>query len=346
MTDPTFDSLASLPFPLFVSSRHDLILEHYLQPRQPMVAVNPYGEMSRRLWVRRTSARLSARSCIIYSVRLPTASRWSSPRVTCWIYSDPSHAVILRFRRTSSTSSQTKTFCLSVAGSMRTTRGAAAPAEDDPISTAILRARFHSVDEDRATFQRDYRRRSGFISRVQDTESDRLRRAEVRLELRRRWEQVKHEPTRGRAEQAADRPEVFLSYRRKDAEDARRLKNALKRHGIDVWFDECRIKAGDDWPKGDCRCHPEGRLLHGATQRTPSRGGHARGTRRSIWRSSGRSSRGSVKFIYPRSLSENARRLDALERKNIQAQHLLDLNTAAADLARDIKREFAKLNTG
>ena len=36
VADPTFAALASLPFSLFVSSRPDLVLEHYLQRRQPV----------------------------------------------------------------------------------------------------------------------------------------------------------------------------------------------------------------------------------------------------------------------------------------------------------------------
>src|SRR5881394_4482202 len=40
---------------------------------------------------------------------------------------------------------------------------------------------------------------------------------------------------------------VFLSYAREDADAARRIAEALRGAGIDVWFDESELRGGDAW---------------------------------------------------------------------------------------------------
>src|SRR5688572_32736173 len=40
---------------------------------------------------------------------------------------------------------------------------------------------------------------------------------------------------------------VFLSYAREDAEPARRIAEALRGFGIEVWFDLCELRGGDVW---------------------------------------------------------------------------------------------------
>src|SRR4051812_12145101 len=40
---------------------------------------------------------------------------------------------------------------------------------------------------------------------------------------------------------------VFLSYPREDAGAARRIAEALRSHGIEVWFDEAELRGGDAW---------------------------------------------------------------------------------------------------
>lgn len=42
-----------------------------------------------------------------------------------------------------------------------------------------------------------------------------------------------------------DRPKVFISYSRTDAEWARSFAQALKDRGVSVWFDQFEIHAGD-----------------------------------------------------------------------------------------------------
>jgi hypothetical protein len=40
---------------------------------------------------------------------------------------------------------------------------------------------------------------------------------------------------------------VFLSYARDDAAAARRLAEALRAAGLEVWFDENELRGGDSW---------------------------------------------------------------------------------------------------
>lgn len=40
---------------------------------------------------------------------------------------------------------------------------------------------------------------------------------------------------------------VFLSYAREDAGAARRIADALRSHGVEVWFDENELRGGDAW---------------------------------------------------------------------------------------------------
>ena len=40
---------------------------------------------------------------------------------------------------------------------------------------------------------------------------------------------------------------VFLSYAREDTEAARRIADALRGFGVEVWFDQSELRGGDQW---------------------------------------------------------------------------------------------------
>src|SRR5437870_3706496 len=40
---------------------------------------------------------------------------------------------------------------------------------------------------------------------------------------------------------------VFLSYAREDMDAARRIADALRNHGVEVWFDQSELRGGDAW---------------------------------------------------------------------------------------------------
>jgi TolB-like protein len=46
----------------------------------------------------------------------------------------------------------------------------------------------------------------------------------------------------------SDQPQaVFLSYAREDTDAARRIADALRSHGVEVWFDQSELRGGDAW---------------------------------------------------------------------------------------------------
>src|SRR5258708_26796801 len=40
---------------------------------------------------------------------------------------------------------------------------------------------------------------------------------------------------------------VFLSYAREDTDAARRIAEAMRAFGVDVWFDQSELRGGDAW---------------------------------------------------------------------------------------------------
>src|SRR3954454_19118538 len=40
---------------------------------------------------------------------------------------------------------------------------------------------------------------------------------------------------------------VFLSYAREDTDAARRIADALRGFGVEVWFDQSELRGGDAW---------------------------------------------------------------------------------------------------
>src|SRR2546423_11225370 len=52
-------------------------------------------------------------------------------------------------------------------------------------------------------------------------------------------------------------PAVFLSYAREDANAARRIAEALRSQGVEVWFDQNELRGGDAWDQKIRRQIPE-----------------------------------------------------------------------------------------
>ena len=46
---------------------------------------------------------------------------------------------------------------------------------------------------------------------------------------------------------AGESKAVFLSYASEDSEAARRIADALRTSGIEVWFDQSELRGGDAW---------------------------------------------------------------------------------------------------
>src|SRR3954462_4716271 len=54
-------------------------------------------------------------------------------------------------------------------------------------------------------------------------------------------------PAGGRAQMSSSGKPVFLSYASQDAEAARRICEALRAAGVEVWFDQNELVGGDAW---------------------------------------------------------------------------------------------------
>ena len=48
-------------------------------------------------------------------------------------------------------------------------------------------------------------------------------------------------------ERSAPKGAVFLSYAREDADAARRIADALRSQGVEVWFDQAELRGGEAW---------------------------------------------------------------------------------------------------
>lgn len=141
--------------------------------------------------------------------------------------------------------------------------------------------------------------------------------------------------------ESADRPKAFVSYVKEDKEFAEQLVSELEGNGIETWIDVQGLRRGDNWERALQDAIKEVDFFIVLLSRH-IRDGVISYVHREVdealkWQSM----RGAVKFIYPVQIDEEAGRLDALDRENIQASDLK--KEGVVDLAKDIKREFGKL---
>jgi TolB-like protein/Flp pilus assembly protein TadD len=61
------------------------------------------------------------------------------------------------------------------------------------------------------------------------------------------WRQTPSDITMPASAQNSSTGAVFLSYAREDIDAARRIADALRSHGVEVWFDENELRGGDAW---------------------------------------------------------------------------------------------------
>ena len=52
-------------------------------------------------------------------------------------------------------------------------------------------------------------------------------------------------------------PAIFLSYARENADVARRIAEALRSRGLEVWFDQNELRGGDAWRSEERRVGKE-----------------------------------------------------------------------------------------
>jgi hypothetical protein len=139
-----------------------------------------------------------------------------------------------------------------------------------------------------------------------------------------------------------DRPKVFLSYMQEDEGVTKQLKESLERHDIESWRDKEGLRGGDRWANviDDAIGKDADFFIVVLSQHL--RDGVETYVHLEIERAlQRRSRRGALKFIYPLQVDDDTR-LDALDRAGIQSSRVRDFDADVSELAKDIRREYAK----
>lgn len=343
--DPTFTALAALPVPLFVSSRHDLVLEHYLQRYRPGDSdyYNLWGD------ARPTRGAVgTVERPLVYHLL-------GSPSEPASLVVAESELLDLLRAIASATPALPRDLLNALAAMNCLFIGCGLHAYYTRVLLHMLelsRSRHRSFGLDpipanmeRNAFDVEYQRGVWFYEvgykmlKLIDLDEQTFIR-----ELRGRWERAKR--SAAPVTSIAARPLVFLSYVSKDQRDAVELEAALQRHGVDTWLDKDRLKSGERWSDEITDAIAEKVhffvVLHSTHLSDDVETFVHREIDLAIKR--GRKRGQAMKFIYPVSRVANACPLKALE--DLQVQHLVDLTADVAHLAADIQQQFAKLRRG
>ena len=399
--DPTFDDLASLPFTLFVSSRHDLVLEHYLRPRRTpdSFCYSLRGDAQPTLGVVGTVERPLVYH-LLGSISDPASLVLTESELLDLLRSIASDAPPLPKDLVNAFASKSFLF-IGCELHAYYTRALLHMLELSRSGQRAFALESTPVNKDRHTFHLEYRLGVWFYEvgyktlKLIDWDEQKFIK-----ELRRRWEAQasdgeaqasdgeaqasdgeaqasdgeaqasdgeaqasdgeaqasdgEAQASDGEAQAsdgeapattttAADSPLVFLSYFRKDADDAQQLINALAGHGIAIWRDTDRLKSGDRWLDRIADVIQKEVdffiVLHSAHLKEGVETYVHQEIEIALKRRSRRGRR--MKFIYPVSLTANAHRLYSLD--DLHVQHLVDLDAAVGHLASDIRKQFAQL---
>jgi hypothetical protein len=140
-----------------------------------------------------------------------------------------------------------------------------------------------------------------------------------------------------------DRPRVFISYAREDQSVTESLRVSLERHDIDSWRDKDQLYSGDGWEHSIDDAIAKADFFVALVSRHFRDGVETYAHVEVARALKARERRGGVKFIYPLQIGEELYRLDALDRAGIQSSPLRDIETDVSRLAMDIRREYAKI---
>lgn len=170
-------------------------------------------------------------------------------------------------------------------------------------------------------------------------------------ELGKRWQEKHPEgaafrpvPSSDEVYDDAEQPEVFISYVSEDVEDAQQLAQALTSNGIQPWLDKRRLRGGDRWDLAldkaigavDFFIVLLSKHLTDHVQ-TYVHKEISKALERQAMFGAG------VKFIFPMRIDSEAPRLAALDHAKIQSSDLINLDIDIAELASDVKKQFAKI---
>jgi hypothetical protein len=350
--DPTFEGLAALPFSLFVTSRHDATLGHFLGRAGKRAKSNGYqfrgdrkdilgylGTVEEPLVYRLYGCFDAPDSLVITEndqlefLRAVVSENPKLPADLTNMFRDKNFLFLgfglgnyhLRvLLHVLNLNKSTKSFAL----------------ENTPLTEA--REDFTEVFNESVLFYGEL----GYNA---------LKLLDIRLdefiqELRRRWEErhpagtfeVKAQRAAADSGASSEAPSIFISYVKEDEERAKALFERLNKEGLSPWIDTDGLRFGARWndtledaitktvdyfvvlqsralsDRVESYVHKEVKL---ALERQDLRAG---------------------KFIFPVQIDEDTERLEALERAKIQTGTLYDWDVDVPLLAREIRREHAR----
>jgi hypothetical protein len=333
--DPLFESLAALPFPLVVSSRHDLTLQHFMSKagRAPItLSYNFRGTQQVTIGAERTTARplvyhlfgsVSDPASLALTQRdlldllqaiasgnpaLPTDLRNHFRDKSFLFLGCRLHHYYLRI-------------LLHILGLNRSGQKSFALETANAESVWSYKVEYRTLkllDDDTGSF-------------VQ----------ELQARLRKRF-RANGDPLSPVLPATVDRPKVFLSYMQEDEGVTKQLKESLERHDIESWRDKEGLRGGDRWANVIDDAIGKDADFFVVVLSQHLRDGVETYVHLEIERAlQRRSRRGALKFIYPLQVDDDTR-LDALDRAGIQSSRLRDFDADVSELAKDIRREYAK----
>jgi hypothetical protein len=351
----TFENLAALPFPLFVTSRHDNTLEHYLmkQGKQPKVAnfhfkgkqtttLRDLGTVEEPLIYHLYGSLKEAASLVITENDLLDFLK-------AVVANEPGLPVDLQNLFCDKCNKRDKNVLFLGFG----------------LGNYHLRILLHAlnlskrnmsfalentpVDERQEVFTRRFNESVLFYGQLGFNALKMLdtRFEEFIDELHRRWVERYPEGTAATALEpprhesiAVAGPKIFISYVEEDEERAQRLFERLREEGLDPWIDKAGLRSGAQWAdtltdkiskEVDYFVLLQSRAL---SDRRESY------VYMEVDIALERQKRRPGPFIFPVQIDKDAQRLDAVERANIQTGPLYDWNADVKTLAADIRRDY------
>jgi len=356
--NPTFQRLAALPFPLFLTSRHDATLQWYLEREGKQPTLKSYDFVGDRI---PTLGNLgTSQQPVIYHLY----GRTDDPDSNSMVLTENDTLEFLKSVVVANPGLpedllvlfQNKNFLFLGSG----------------LGDYQLRVLLHdlNLNKEKMSFALENTPSAGEQQRFQQKFGDsvlfyghlgyKLKLLDTRLdafveELNRRWTErhpegfksvVSLEASGETDAKSAEGPSVFISYVKEDEDRAKQLSSDLGKEGLNPWLDTETLRSGMDWDKKledavskdvDFFIVLQSKAL---SQRTESFV-HKEvdlALKRAILRPPGRP------FIFPVKLDEDAELLEALDK--IQTSTLFDWQADVKKLAGDIKRASERQKRG
>ncbi len=347
--DATFENLAALPFPLFVTSRHDKTLEHYLEKRgkqpkvksylfrgDPTTTLRDLGTIEKPLIYHLYGSFEDPASLVITENDLLDFLR-------AVVANDPGLPVdlqnLFRDRNVLFLGFGLGNYHLRILlhALNLSKRNLSFALENTPVAEGqeAFAQRFNEsvLFYGQLGFNALKMLDMGFDEFIDD--------------LHRRWTERYPEgatettPKPSREESiAAAGPSVFISYVKEDEERAKRLFERLREEGLNPWIDKEGLRFGAQWADTledtvskdvDYFVVLQSRAL---SDRRESY------VYKEVNIALERQSRRAGRFIFPVQIDEDAQRLEAVERAKIQTGSLYDWNADVKALASEIRRDY------